>query len=88
MAVPNIPLHLLLLIHLHLLRCPHVDNSEYNQDLFNSQVRGIRERSKAMEDVCYFLVGKVERSSQAAKRVGVLVFLHSRLKADMAVWRK
>lgn len=69
MAVLNIPLHLLLLIHLHLLRCPHIDNPEYTQDLFNPQVRGIRERSKTMEDVCYFLVGKVERSAQAAKRV-------------------
>ena len=55
-----LPIHLILLVHLHILEYPHANNSEYDHDLFNSRTRGLRERATAMEDITYFLVGKIE----------------------------
>ncbi|KAF9556493.1 hypothetical protein CPC08DRAFT_91643 [Agrocybe pediades] len=56
-----LPLHLILLVHLHILEYPYANNPEYDHDLFNPRTRGLRERVKAMEDIAYFLVGRIER---------------------------
>lgn len=55
-----LPLPLLLLIHVHLLGYPHADDPEYDEHVFNVKTRGLRDRTKTMEDLCYFLVGKIE----------------------------
>jgi hypothetical protein len=55
-----LPLPLLLLIHVHLLGYPHADDPEYDEHVFNVKLRGLRDRIKTMEDLCYFLVGKIE----------------------------
>ncbi|KAI9464815.1 hypothetical protein F5148DRAFT_1150114 [Russula earlei] len=56
----SLPLPLLLLIHIHLLGYPHADEPEYDEHVFNVKTRGLRDRTKTMEDLCYFLVGKIE----------------------------
>ncbi|KAH9992724.1 hypothetical protein BJV74DRAFT_393505 [Russula compacta] len=56
----SLPLPLLLLIHIHLLGYPHADEPEYDEHVFNVKMRGLRDRTKTMEDLCYFLVGKIE----------------------------
>jgi hypothetical protein len=56
----SLPLPLLLLIHIHLLGYPHADEPEYDENVFNVKTRGLRDRTKTMEDLCYFLVGKIE----------------------------
>jgi hypothetical protein len=56
-----LPLPLLLLIHIHLLGYPHADEPEYDEHVFNVKARGLRDRTKTMEDLCYFLVGKIEQ---------------------------
>lgn len=56
----SLPLPLLLLIHIHLLGYPHADEPEYDEHIFNVKLRGLRDRIKTMEDLCYFLVGKIE----------------------------
>ena len=57
----SLPLPLLLLVHIHLLGYPHADEPEYDENIFNVKTRGLRDRTKTMEDLCYFLVGKIER---------------------------
>lgn len=76
MAEPilSLPVSLLQLVHLHLLEYPLANNPEYDQDLFNPNLRGLRDRTKSMEDVCYFLVGKVEGRKESAKLVSELLF--------------
>lgn len=56
-----LPLPLLLLIHIHLLGYPQADEPEYDEHVFNVKARGLRDRTKTMEDLCYFLVGKIEQ---------------------------
>jgi hypothetical protein len=56
----SLPLPLLLLVHIHLLGYPHADEPEYDEHVFNIKMRGLRDRTKTMEDLCYFLVGKIE----------------------------
>ena len=56
----SLPLPLLLLIHIHLLGYPHADEPEYDEHVFDVKMRGLRDRTKTMEDLCYFLVGKIE----------------------------
>lgn len=56
----SLPLPLLLLVHIHLLGYPHADEPEYDENVFNAKMRGLRDRTKTMEDLCYFLVGKIE----------------------------
>ena len=56
----SLPLPLLLLIHIHLLGYPRADEPEYDEHVFNVKLRGLRDRIKTMEDLCYFLVGKIE----------------------------
>ncbi|PPQ72765.1 hypothetical protein CVT26_003147 [Gymnopilus dilepis] len=59
----SLPLPLFLLVHLYILEYPHANNAEYDHDVFNARKRGLRERAQTMEDVAYFLVGKVEGKS-------------------------
>jgi len=54
---------LLLLVHLYILNYPYVNNTEYDHDLFNPRIRGLRDRTKAMEDITYFLVRQIEGGS-------------------------
>lgn len=66
-----LPIPLLLLVHLHLLEYPLANNPEYDQNLFDPNVRGLRDRTKSMEDMCYFLVGKIEGLRESAKMVNI-----------------
>ncbi|KAF9480368.1 hypothetical protein BDN70DRAFT_619803 [Pholiota conissans] len=55
-----LPNTLLLLVHLHLLEYPYSNRPEYDHNVFNPRTRGLRDRAKTMEDVAYFLVGRLE----------------------------
>lgn len=70
-----LPIPILLLVHLHILDYPYANNPEYDHDLF-STTRGLRDRTKSMEDICYFLVGRLEGKGQV-KMVSVysIVFM-------------
>ncbi|KAJ7857907.1 hypothetical protein B0H13DRAFT_1727355 [Mycena leptocephala] len=59
-SVFSLPIPLILLIHLHLLQYPHANKPEYDHNIFDAHVRGLRERTRTMEDVCYFLVTRIE----------------------------
>lgn len=72
-VLPQLPLPLLQLIHLHLLEYPLANNPEYDQSLFDPTARGLRDRTKSMEDACFFLVGKVEGRREAAKPVSAFI---------------
>jgi hypothetical protein len=74
-TVLSIPNSLLLLVHLHLLEYPSANNPEYDQNLFNPNVRGLRDRVNSMENVCYFLLRKIEGQKAFVNRVS-LVFMH------------
>src|SRR5712675_2367656 len=56
----SLPLPLLLLVHIHLLGYPHADEPEYDQHVFDAKTRGLRDRTKTLEELSYFLVGKIE----------------------------
>ena len=60
-TIQALPPSLLLLVHLHLLEYPHADRSEYDHNVFNPKTRGLKDRTKTMEDISYFLVRKLER---------------------------
>ena len=60
---------LLLLAHLRILQFPHIANPEYDSDLFDSTRRGMRERTKAMEDISFFLVELLEGGREKARMV-------------------
>ncbi|CCM02621.1 uncharacterized protein FIBRA_04724 [Fibroporia radiculosa] len=62
-----LPYSLLILVHLHLLNYPLKDASGYDDRLFDPTRGGIRERTRAMEDICYFLVGQVEGGRERAR---------------------
>ncbi|KAJ7235563.1 hypothetical protein C8J57DRAFT_1248399 [Mycena rebaudengoi] len=68
-SVFSLPVPLILLVHLHILQYPHANNTEYDHNIFNPRLRGLRERAKTMQDMCYFLVGRVEAKREAAKKV-------------------
>jgi hypothetical protein len=65
----SIPLDVLLVVHLHILEYPHADRPEYGQGLFDARVRGLRERTTSMEQIAYFLVGKIEGGQDRARTV-------------------
>ncbi|KAI0761809.1 hypothetical protein BD413DRAFT_236006 [Trametes elegans] len=67
-AEPKLPNGLLIILHLHLLNFPLQDATGYDERLFDSS-RGMRERNKAMEDISYFLVGKIEHGKDRAKAI-------------------
>lgn len=69
----SLPLPLLLLIHIHLLGYPRADEPEYDEHVFNVKLRGLRDRIKTMEDLCHFLVGKIESSKPRLKSVSPLL---------------
>ncbi|OCH86938.1 hypothetical protein OBBRIDRAFT_837763 [Obba rivulosa] len=64
-----LPNALLLLIHLHLLYYPLNDASGYDEHLFDLARASVRERTKIMENICYFLVGKLEGARERMKSV-------------------
>ncbi len=70
----RLPNGLLIILHLHLLNYPLQDATGYDERLFDPS-RGMRDRSKAMEDITHFLVGKIEGSKERVKSVGVLALL-------------
>ncbi|KAI0056066.1 hypothetical protein BV25DRAFT_1658710 [Artomyces pyxidatus] len=61
----TLPHPILLLIHIHLLSYPHANNPEYDEHIFDSKTRGLRDRTKTMEDLCYFLVGKIHGKAKS-----------------------
>lgn len=69
LPVVSLPLPLLLLVHLYILDYPNVNDPEYGPDLFNPRVRGLRDRTRSMEDIFYFLVGCLEGGKAGAKTV-------------------
>ena len=68
-TVISLPNPLILLIHLHILEYPHGNNPELDLNIFNPRFRGLRERTKLMEDISYFLVGLVEGGKKGVKTV-------------------
>lgn len=62
--VLSLPVPLILLVHLHILEYPLANKPEYDHNIFNAQVRGLRDRIKTLEDVCYFLVGRLEGNAR------------------------
>ena len=64
----RLPNGLLIILHLHLLNYPLQDAAGYDERLFDPS-RGMRERNKAMEDISYFLVGRIEGGKERAKGV-------------------
>ncbi|KAH9479899.1 hypothetical protein JR316_0008495 [Psilocybe cubensis] len=49
--VVALPIPLILLVHLHILEYPLANNPEYDHQIFNPRTRGLRERTKVMEDI-------------------------------------
>ncbi|KAK0488666.1 hypothetical protein IW261DRAFT_1440886 [Armillaria novae-zelandiae] len=68
-SVCPLPLPLLLLIHLHILEYPHVNDPEYDINVFNAGMRGLRDRARSMQDIFYFLVGKIERTKSRVQKI-------------------
>ncbi|KAF5365304.1 hypothetical protein D9758_005459 [Tetrapyrgos nigripes] len=64
-----LPLSLLLLVHLQLLQYPGVNEPHFDINILESRVRGLKERTQSMEDICYFLVEKLEGGRAGAKKV-------------------
>ncbi|KAF8799975.1 hypothetical protein BYT27DRAFT_7118735 [Phlegmacium glaucopus] len=69
MSIISLPNPLILLIHLHILEYPHANNPEYDHNIFNPRIRGLRERVKLMEDISHFLVGRIEGGKIGARTV-------------------
>ncbi|KAF8210954.1 hypothetical protein K438DRAFT_2011392 [Mycena galopus ATCC 62051] len=67
-SVFSLPVPLILLIHLHLLQYPHANKPEYDHNIFDARVRGFRDRSRTMEDVCYFLVSRIEGTKERVRK--------------------
>lgn len=70
-SVFTLPAPLVLLIHLHILQYPHANKPEYDHNLFDARVRGLRDRTRTMEDVSYFLITRIEGSKERARKVRV-----------------
>ena len=68
-----LPHTLLILVHLHLLDYPLNISSSYDERLFDPTRTSLRERTKALEDIAYFLVGKLEGGKGRARSVAVAV---------------
>ncbi|KAJ7147703.1 hypothetical protein C8R43DRAFT_1010465 [Mycena crocata] len=68
-SVFSLPVPLILLVHLHILQYPHANKPEYDHNVFNPSIRGLRDRTRTMEDVCYFLVSRVEGTKELARKV-------------------
>jgi hypothetical protein len=74
-SVLSLPTPVILLVHLHILEYPHANKPEYDHNVFEPRVHGLRERTKLLEDVSYFLVGRLEGS---ARNVCILFALINR----------
>lgn len=74
-SVEHLPLSLILLIHLHILQFPQINKPEYDLKMFDASKRGLRERSRLMEDICFFLVSKLLGGKEKAKRVRKILHL-------------
>ncbi|KAJ3875318.1 hypothetical protein F5051DRAFT_442516 [Lentinula edodes] len=59
-SVLELPLPLLLLIHLQILQYPLINNEDFDIHIFDAQKRGLRARIKMMEDLGYWLVNQIE----------------------------
>ncbi|KAF8961940.1 hypothetical protein BDZ97DRAFT_1759575 [Flammula alnicola] len=75
-----LPNSLLLLVHLHILEYAHANSAEYDHNIFNLRTRGLRERAKTMEDIAYFLVGKIEGKGVKTKLDSRLIPMQSTLR--------
>ncbi|KAG6910057.1 hypothetical protein DXG01_013503 [Tephrocybe rancida] len=65
MSVFTLPIPLILLVHLHILEYPHANKPEYDHNVFEPRVRGLKERTKLLEDITYFLVGRLEGGAKS-----------------------
>ncbi|KAF5356346.1 hypothetical protein D9756_004409 [Leucocoprinus leucothites] len=63
-ACTTLPLPLLLLIHLHILEYPRVNEPQYDKNLFDRRSKGLKDRVRMMEDICYFLVSLLESGAR------------------------
>ena len=66
-TVFSLPVPLILLVHLHILEHPHANKPEYDHNIFDPRVRGLRERTKLLEDICSFLVGRLEGNTKLVR---------------------
>ena len=69
---PRLPDGLLVILHLHLLGFPLRAAAGLDERLFDATRRGMHERAKALEDIAFFLVGRIEGARERAKAVSVL----------------
>lgn len=60
----SLPLSLILLIHLHILNYPRANEPQYDNHLFDGRLKGLKDRVKMMEDICYFLTSQLETSAR------------------------
>lgn len=77
-----LPLPLVLLVHLHILEYPHANKPEYDHNVFEPRVRGLRDRIKSMEDICFFLIGRIEGNSVRTVRAIHLDAIRPKLLAS------
>ncbi|KAJ7498205.1 hypothetical protein B0H11DRAFT_834746 [Mycena galericulata] len=56
----SLPVPLIVLVHLYILQYPHANKPEYDHKMFDPRIRGLRDRTRTMEDICYFLVSRIE----------------------------
>ncbi|KXN88049.1 hypothetical protein AN958_07781 [Leucoagaricus sp. SymC.cos] len=59
-AFTTLPLSLILLIHLRVLNYPFANEPQYDNNMFEARTKGLKDRVKMMEDICYFLVNQLE----------------------------
>ena len=68
----KLPNGLLIILHLHLLNFPLRDAAGFDERLFDATSRGMGQRSKALEDIAFFLVGKIEGTRERTRAVSNL----------------
>lgn len=61
-TVQSLPVPLLLLIHLQVLQFPKINNVEFDLYVFDAKRRELHARVKTMEELGYWLVGRIERA--------------------------
>ncbi|KAJ3732435.1 hypothetical protein DFJ43DRAFT_1154441 [Lentinula guzmanii] len=66
-SVSELPLPLLLLIHLQILQYPHVNNEDFDIYIFDAHRHGLRARTTMMENLGYWLVVKIEGHKKVKK---------------------
>ncbi|KAJ3781000.1 hypothetical protein GGU10DRAFT_368030, partial [Lentinula aff. detonsa] len=63
----ELPLPLLLLIHLQILQYSHVNHEDFDIHIFDAHRRGLRARTTMMENLGYWLVVKIEGNKKVKK---------------------